>query len=290
MKNIKNFAKGIIAIIVLTININCTQKNNKTKIVASTGPIAWVLKSLADTSVVEVITLVDSTQISAEMFEPTPRHIAQLTKAKAFFSTTLLDYEQIIGAKLTNTTIIDLCRGIDLIHGQCGSCCAGSNSEHSHGVDPHIWLSPGCMATITKTAANELQKLGILKKGAMDSVLNIIHNIDSRIKKKADTAKEVTGFAIVHPSLGYFAREYSLEQVALEVDGKEPSLRSMKNAIAQIRENRIRTVFCNDTENSKAARIVADETGAVIVGFNPLCSDWPTTIKNLGDAIYQGTN
>ena len=55
--------------------------------------------------------------------------------------------------------------------------------------------------------------------------------------------KEGLPFMVFHPAWGYFAQAYGLEQVPIEIEGKNPKPAQLQALIVQAREQRIRVVF-----------------------------------------------
>ncbi len=50
-------------------------------------------------------------------------------------------------------------------------------------------------------------------------------------------------FMIYHPNLAYLARDYGLEQISVEYEGKEPTPSRMKELIDLGKERKHRTIF-----------------------------------------------
>ena len=50
-------------------------------------------------------------------------------------------------------------------------------------------------------------------------------------------------FIIYHPALTYFAAEFELVQLCIEMDGKEPSPAQLKQLVMTARENHAKVVF-----------------------------------------------
>ena len=50
----------------------------------------------------------------------------------------------------------------------------------------------------------------------------------------------VRKFVIYHPILTYFARDYQLEQLAIEEEGREPSAAQLKSLIERARKEKIK--------------------------------------------------
>jgi zinc transport system substrate-binding protein len=94
-------------------------------------------------------------------------------------------------------------------------------------------------------------------------------------------------FVIFHPALTYFADEYQLTQLAIESDGKEPSVSSLKALIDEAREARVRVVFVQQEFDRKHAEQVAAEIGARTVVINPLDRRWDEQMIYIARALVE---
>jgi zinc transport system substrate-binding protein len=91
---------------------------------------------------------------------------------------------------------------------------------------------------------------------------------------------------IYHPNLAYIARDYGLEEVAVEFEGKEPSPSRMKELIdLAVREN-INTIFIQKEYDIRNARAIAAGTGGEIRIIDPLSEDWYRSVTDIIDGLY----
>jgi zinc transport system substrate-binding protein len=68
-------------------------------------------------------------------------------------------------------------------------------------------------------------------------------------------------FLVYHPAWGYFAKQYGLEQVAIEAEGKEPSPVRLMALVRWAREQSVKTVFVQKGFSTKGAEAIAREIG-----------------------------
>ena len=59
-------------------------------------------------------------------------------------------------------------------------------------------------------------------------------------------------------------RDYGLEEISVEYEGKEPTPSSMKELIDRARKDNIRTIFVQKEYDTKNAKVIAGEIGANI--------------------------
>ena len=84
-------------------------------------------------------------------------------------------------------------------------------------------------------------------------------------------------FGIIRPcqqAVSYFAAEYQLTQLCIEMDGKEPSPAQLKELVDTARANNTRVVFIQQEFDQKNAELIARETGCKLVRINPLSYNW----------------
>lgn len=81
-------------------------------------------------------------------------------------------------------------------------------------------------------------------------------------------------FIIYHPALTYFAREFGLKQLCIELDGKEPSPAQLKQLLETATQSGAKVVFVQQEFDQKNAELIAKETGCRLVTINPLSYNW----------------
>ena len=94
---------------------------------------------------------------------------------------------------------------------------------------------------------------------------------DSLLKQEAARVRHRT-FLIYHPALGYLAHQYGLVQLAVERDGKEPSVAYLQQLEQRCKADSVRVVFISDEHSGRAAQRLAESVGARVVRINPLQS------------------
>ncbi len=227
---------------------------------------------------------------SPETFEPTPRQFATLDRAQFVFNVGLLDYETTLLGKLENRQrIINLNEGIERIAGSCSHKAAadGHAHPHAHGVDPHIWMSP---KALRRMAANAYEAI---RKAYPDSAKyeRNYRQLDARLSEldvRTDRLIRESGvrqFIIYHPALTYYARDYGLQQIAIENDGKEPSARHLARLIRQAKEQQIHKLFYQSQFPASTVEVIADDIGAETVRIDPLREDVISNIEEITRSI-----
>lgn len=150
-------------------------------------------------------------------------------------------------------------------------------SDGDTGLDPHIWLSPSLVKKQALVTAVVLGKMFPLEAHFFQQNLEIfLGRIDILHSELEHILKDQEGaeFMVFHPSWGYFARDYGLHQVAIEIEGKNPKPAQLSELIEHARERNIRILFAQPQFSAKSARVIAREIGGQVILIDPLAEDW----------------
>lgn len=270
--------------LLLFIACSGAKSEHKKSIYVSIAPLAYLVEQIVDTTF-EVEILVPETT-SPETFEPTSAQIQKLSASKAYFNIGLIDFEvelnKTIAQLASSLVMVDLSEGVQTIEGTCSH----ATHSHAHGVDPHTWLSPRFMRQFAQRIALEVSRMDPDNSDIYSARLNIllsrIDSLDSFI-----SSSNLTPFAISHPSLSYYARDYEVSQIAIEVDGKEPTIAQMKELIDRLKGAKITKIFYQKQTSSAAAQTIADEIGVPIIEFDPLEKNWIDNLRRITQEIVE---
>jgi zinc transport system substrate-binding protein len=86
---------------------------------------------------------------------------------------------------------------------------------------------------------------------------------------------------VFHPAWGYFADAYGLQQVPIEIEGKDSKPAQLKALIQHARESDIRVIFVQPQFSSKSASVVARKIGRQVVFADPLAEDWMANLREV---------
>lgn len=159
--------------------------------------------------------------------------------------------------------------------------------SHAHGIDPHIWTSPRALQHMTANAYEAIHALWPDSVKYTENHARLqeqLAALDARTAGKI-AASGVRYFIIYHPALTYYARDYGLQQVAIEDDGKEPSARALARLIEQARRDSVRTIFYQSQFPASAVEVIARDIEAQSVAIDPLKEDVIANIDSLTDLI-----
>ena len=225
---------------------------------------------------------------SPELYSLVPSQLKDVVRSKTWLRMGHVGFElswtdKIMAANPEMQTFV-LSEGIDLIRGEEG------HDDHMHpgGVDPHFWMAPREILIIAENTLKALIKLNPaqekLFRENFEKLKIDIADVDKHISEVLANVRN-RSFLVFHPALTYFARQYGLEQVALEKMGKEPSPKHVKEVVELAREKNIRVIFIQKEFDLSNAQIIADEIDGKIVQINPLAYDWVAQMKETTDNL-----
>lgn len=223
---------------------------------------------------------------SPETFEPTAKQIAELSDSHLLFQTGLIDFEQsLVGRVAEQTKVVNLCEGVELMAGSCSH--HHHSHDHAHGIDPHIWTSPKALMTMVDNVRDCIMREypdSTKYDVAADKLQQRIAELDRYCASRIDDAA-LRVMMIYHPAYTYYARDYGIEQIAIEHDGKEPSPRQLTTLVERAKSNGIGAILLQPQYSEDKVRSIAEECGAEIVVTDPLCEDIIAEIARITDII-----
>lgn len=220
---------------------------------------------------------------SPESYDPSPSLLVSAGKSEAYLKIGYIGFEIAWLDKLVQNTpdlrVFDNSRGVELIADSSHVHCLETETTHVHfsGIDPHIWCSPKQTAVIIKNIYKAFANLDPEHKTEYEenykNLLAEVSQVDSIFTERLAPLKG-KAFAIFHPSLSYLARDYGLEQISLEFEGKEPSAKHLKEMVDLSREKGVKVIFIQKEFDRKNVEVFAKELGCKIVEINPLNYNW----------------
>ena len=118
------------------------------------------------------------------------------------------------------------------------------------------------------------------------SLLSIIDKRDSTIREGFKNHPEmVRKFVIYHPILTYFARDYQLEQLAIEEEGREPSAAQLKSLIERARKEKIKYCLIQAEFANRNTNTFIKESQTKAMNINPLQGDWSWAMQEAAAAV-----
>ena len=229
---------------------------------------------------------------SPETYDPTPKQMVEVGNSVAYFQIGSLGFEQVWMQKIRENNpdlkIYDLSKGMSFIQEVVHH---HHHHSHAHGVDPHIWSSIAGAKIIAQNMLDAFIQLdgehADYYKSNYTALLKEINQTDTVIRQLLAPLKERT-FIIYHPTLTYFAKEFDLTQLCIEMDGKEPSPAILAQLIATAKEREVKVVFIQQEFDKKNAELIAKETDCRLEVINPLSYHWNEELIHIAKVLANG--
>jgi zinc transport system substrate-binding protein len=228
-------------------------------------------------------------------YEPKPRQMVNLAKSDIYFAVGV-PFEDHWLPKFAKANpklkIVHTHKGIRKIPMKAGSH-RHHGAEHevkaiSAGAkDPHIWLSPPLVMVQAKNILDGLIKADPasrkLYENNYDVFLSELQDLNLELKEVFQTTGKNARFMVYHPSWGYFAKTYGLEQIPIELEGKKPSPRKLLELIQAAQKEDIKVIFVQPQFSEKSAETIANAIGGKVVFADPLAKDWANNLLRVAE-------
>ncbi len=231
---------------------------------------------------------------NAHTFEPKPAQMTGLAKARVYFAIGM-EFENVwlerIAAANPKLLIVHTEKSIERIpmkeHHSDDEHKGSHSDQHEHRgiLDPHIWLSPPLVKIQAKNILDGLIAADSEHQSAYLSNYEIFIKetdaLDAELRGIFAEKGDHTRFMVFHPSWGYFAQAYGLEQAAIEIEGKEPKPAQLAQLIKYAQKEGIRVVFVQPRFSVKNAETIAKAIQGQVVFADPLAEDWAKNLREV---------
>jgi zinc transport system substrate-binding protein len=159
--------------------------------------------------------------------------------------------------------IIDASKGIPLIKG-----------TGDEGDNPHLWVSISNAILQVENIGNQLAALDPDNAAGYKANTNAyIKNLEVERDKMHQALDGVKNRDIItfHEAFPYFAKEFNLNIAGVieREPGSEPSPKDLNDIIKKVNQLKVKALFAEPQYSTKAAGIIAKETGAKIYTLDP---------------------
>lgn len=210
---------------------------------------------------------------SPETFAPSPKLMFLYSKAEVYF-TVGMPFEQVWIERVAslNETI----------------AIVKTQPESKEKTDPHTWLSPVLVIAQANRIMTELSRLSPENKelfhsnyNELEKELNVLHDEISTIFKTLEKHK----FMTFHPAFFYFAKLYGLTQIAIEVEGKEPSAKQMAKLVDRYQNQSVSYLLIEKQFNQVIPGTIAKSFNAELLTVDPLAKDYLNNMTDIAEKI-----
>ena len=239
---------------------------------------------------------------SPHNFEPKPSQMKSLNASNAYFQVgdpSEKAWIEKFKQNAKNTLFVDTTVGIEKLkmtahshHDEDEKAGHADEKEHEHKeevshkhedaeLDPHIWLDPIIVKIQAKNIYEAMIKIdeanSAFYKTNYDEFIKELDDLDAQIKEILKPYQE-KAFIVFHPSWGYYAARYNLEQVSIEFEGKEPKPNELIELINEAKKHDIKIIFVSPQFSQKSAKTIAQNINGSVVAINPLTDDWKNNL------------
>lgn len=208
------------------------------RVTVSILPQKYLVERIAgDHAVVTVMMLPGESPVT---YVPKPEQLTALSEADVYFR---------IGVSFENAwmkrfagvngamSIVDTRDGVNL----------RSWEGAPNNIDPHILLSPVAVKVQAQTIKESLAELdpdhAADFQANLDAFLADIEALEADIRQSLEGVAD-RKFIVFHPAWGYFARDFDLEMIPIEVGGQEPSAAEMAEMISRSSGGKYQSDLC----------------------------------------------
>ncbi|MDE5607447.1 MAG: zinc ABC transporter substrate-binding protein [Muribaculaceae bacterium] len=261
-------------------------ESDRLTVTVSIPPQAWFVEAIAGDSA-DVNVLLPS-GANPESFEPGMSAIKEASRSEIIFVSGGLGFETSVAEKLGGGRMADVSEGIDLLYGTHDHHCDGDGHHHHGEADPHTWTSVKNGRIIATNIYNGLKAADPAREAYYTARYGaLMARIDSLDEAIAARLADCRGDAILvmHPSLGYFARDYGMRQVSIGSEGKDMSVQGLKRQLDEARSAAGGVLFVQAEFDSRQAETVAGQVDARVEVINLLNPDWEGELTHIADVL-----
>lgn len=273
-------------------------KSSLPSVVVSIPPYIYFVEKIAGDAV-SVQSLVPE-GANPHIFEPSPKQMQIASKA-ILWVTIGESFEKKIAAPLKEQNpslyIVDAAKDIELLalseehethhHHNHHHNCSATEEE---AQDRHIWLSP-------KLAKQQAQQIGLaliklfpekkeLFTQRLEIFLSELDLLDQEIKEQLGPNKN-QAILVSHPAFAYFCKDYNLEQISIESEGKDPLPRDVEETLEKAAKLDVTSVLLQAQYNNKGAELIAEKLQLKTHLVDPYSADYEKNLRHLAHLLKE---
>lgn len=152
---------------------------------------------------------------------------------------------------------------------------AKDEGEEPPTADPHIWLDPTLMTTMSDRIAERLGQISEADAATFTQNQEALDADLGELTKEWDEGTqtcESRDLAVSHEAFGYLGKRFDFEQIGLS--GLSPEAEPSPKRLAQVsdfvEQNDVTTIYFETLVDPKVAQTIAQETGATTAPLDPL--------------------
>ena len=219
-------------------------------------------------------------------FEPSPSQIREVADADIYAENGAGLESWMDNILLVNPhmLVVDTSKGVSLVAG------TGETADRGRAMDNHIWLSPRNAMIQVRNICDGLTRVDPAGKdyysNNRDNYIVKLKELDAYLNSTFAATKKKK-FVVLHPAWTYFARDYGLTQIAIDVEEKEPGPRYLTEVVTAALANNITNVFVEPQYNPKMAEVISKEINGKVVSIDDLAPNYIENLKSVSEKIAE---
>jgi zinc transport system substrate-binding protein len=157
-------------------------------------------------------------------------------------------------------------------------------------LDPHVWLSPKLVKLQSQAIYEALVQIDPAHRddyqANLEAFMADIDDLESYIEQTLSGSKS-NKFMVFHPAWGYFASDFGLEQIPVEVEGQEPSPQELARLIEEARAENIQVILAQPEFSTQDAETIAQEIDGEVLLVSPLAPDWLANMRQVAQTFSE---
>lgn len=288
----------LICLLLFCILVGCSgnkesEEDENLTVAVAIPPLKTFVEKVAGKDV-SIVTVIPPGNSPAN-YQPSPKEMVAISNAKVYFTFNMPTEQANILHKLpelnSKAALVDLQERVFTVYPSRQITAHYHEDEHeeehegeeeSVHIDPHVWLSPKRAIVIVEGIRDTLVKLDSknekLYKENSAAYIKELKKLDKEIISEFKDKKSKT-FIIFHPTYGYFADDYGLKMVPIEVDGKEATAKGLEDVINTAKKDNVKAVFYQAEFDNSQAKIIANELGGETIRVAPLSTNYIESLK-----------
>lgn len=229
-------------------------------------------------------------------YEPKPQQMVELARSKIYFAIGV-PFETVWLEKMSRAnpkmlvvrTEAGIEKAMPAAHRHPGEAEPQEHvGKHDHGIkDPHIWLAPHLVMIQARNILNGLLQTDpssatLYKTNYKNFIMELV-DLDAEFLNLFGGRGKNSAFMVFHPAWGYFARAYGLNQIPVELEGKEPRPADLEHFIKEAKAKGIKVLFVQPQFSTKSAETIAKAVGGQIVFADPLAPNWAENLREVAE-------
>ena len=212
------------------------------------------------------------------IYEPTPHQVSAFAKAKLWFRYGDPIEERVVPfLREHRVKDVDLSKGLVHLHG----CCHDQE-------DRHLWLDPKIANVqakmILEALCQEWPSEREVFKANYERLSIRLAQLDTAISNRLSPFKGAY-LLLSHPALGYFCHTYSLHQLSIETEGKEPLPQQVAHILSLAANGQVKVVLVEPQYSTKGAMLVAEKLQVPTATIDPYNGSYFDAMNQITDTI-----